>query len=50
MSTKNSQIINVLQCQRHNSKLIRYICCFDGCNFGNLMCETCVNNDPKHTI
>ncbi|EGR27008.1 MORN repeat protein [Ichthyophthirius multifiliis] len=49
MSNKNQGIINLLTCQKHN-KQVRYICCFENCTYGNLMCELCINNDPKHTV
>ncbi|KAL4463066.1 hypothetical protein ABPG74_007067 [Tetrahymena malaccensis] len=48
MNSSKSNESNQLFCQKHNQKYIRFICCFDGCNFGNLICDTCLTNDPRH--
>ena len=43
LSSSSSGNLNaqVIECKRHK-KEVRYICSFQGCQTGNLICETCL--------
>lgn len=37
------------ECSKHQKSLIILVCSMQGCNFGNLICESCIKTEPQHT-
>lgn len=38
-----------VECPKHPKNQVIFVCSMQGCNFGNLICDTCIKTEPQHT-